>query len=150
MRSKLFLFSIGTALLVSSCFYQEGPVVSFLTKKQRITNKWQYQEAILNNLDITDRQGNLFMELDDDQNYTRQYIVTDTSTMQDVVVNEIGRWDFDPVSKAILNLRTVDTLTLEPGDASRWQILRLTEDELWLQLTTPDAIISYKMTPYGS
>ncbi|MBU6324161.1 MAG: hypothetical protein KJS92_01640 [Bacteroidetes bacterium] len=55
MRAAIILASLATlALSVASCKkYEEGPMVSFWPRKERIANKWQFTSVTINAKDTT-------------------------------------------------------------------------------------------------
>lgn len=144
-KGPVILFVVVISMVFTACFYPEGPVISLAPKKQRLVNKWKFKKVTLNNLDITDRHGNLFIDLKADQDVVKQFIYPDSSL--DSVVEHNGRWEFDMQSKLVLNLFLVDSTTLETS-AEKWLILKLKEDELWLQFRTLTDIVSYELVPY--
>lgn len=134
------------ALLLASCTYSDGPVVSFLTKKQRVVNKWKYKKATINNFDITNRYDGLFIEFAENKDFRKQYILPDSSF--DSVVEVFGRWDFNTVSKAIIDIRLIeDTVSLDTG-AEKWVITKLKEDEMWLQFISVSEVTNYELVPF--
>lgn len=104
-----FLLSIG---VLSSCKYDEGPILSLRAKKERVANEWKVEKVIEAN--GTEREGR-----DDHWTFTKDGALF-------VNGNEKGRWEFGSDKESLI-------LEQKPGPDEEFEILRLKEQEMWLE-----------------
>ena len=105
--------------------YEEGPAVSLRTKKERVSNEWQIENAYRNGEDVTDEYDEYALRLrkDGDAELAALYSSGDFTFEYETQ----GTWSFED-KKEELNM------DFENDEADRrYQILRLKEDELWLR-----------------
>lgn len=129
MRRTNFFAAVFAAFLiftVTSCSkYEDGPGVSLVPRDERVANTWEYDEVYEDGEDITENyeQYELYLTSDGDAELDAEYefggITVETSTN--------GTWEFQ---------NDQENLSLDFEDDSEdntYQILRLTQDELWLR-----------------
>lgn len=125
---KPLLFLIITLVAVSfiACKkYEEGPLVSLLTKKQRLDGEWGLVLVKNKGVDVTEFYP-------DDH----AYIFDKNGSFKKIsnAVEVTGTWEFNSDKSEII--LTVDN----SAKSDAWVIIRLTNKHLWLErtLTTPD------------
>ena len=125
------IFSIGmlaifAATLFTSCSkYEEGPLISFRSKKARIANTWQIEQALEDGEDVTENYDQYELEMldDGDASLAALYTVGDLTFEYETS----GTWEFEDSKEQLL-------LDFEDDNADRlYDILRLKENELWLK-----------------
>lgn len=123
--SKHLLAIAVVAFTLPSCSkYEDGPEISLLSKKNRVTNSWEVEKATEDGNDVTSSYEQFELEIRDDNSTTlaARYSSGDAT----IVFETDGTWEFQN-NKADLKL------DYENDDADRtYIILRLTKDELWL------------------
>ena len=128
----LFLLMAGLLFATSSCRkYEEGPNISFRSKKARITNNWKYESAQVNGVEVSE-----------DPYYAKQkhYFYRDGKYIQTII---------DPVTLEVRNLqgnwvlydhdkRIAVTVKIPPAyldSTTDYNILKLYEKQMWLRTT---------------
>jgi hypothetical protein len=123
-------FAMAALFIISSCGkYEEGPGVSLLSKKARITGVWKLDKMIVNGVEqtIEEEMKNATTELMKDG--TGKITVT----FMGMTLNFDMEWEFND-DKTKLKTRMKDFL--DPEVWEEWvesEILRLTNKELWLK-----------------
>lgn len=105
--------------------YEEGPAVSLRTKKERVSNEWQIENAYRNGEEVTDEYDEYTLRLrkDGDAELAALYSSGDFTFEYETQ----GTWSFEDKKEEI-------NMDFENDEADRrYQILRLKEDELWLR-----------------
>lgn len=123
---RIQLLSLLTlAFLVSSCKkYEDGPVVSLVPKKDRVTNFWEVEKAYENGDDVTTSYEQYELDLRNDNSATLKARYEGGAGA--VVFETDGTWEFQ-------NKKADLYLDYENDEADEtYIILRLTKDELWL------------------
>lgn len=124
--SVLLLTLILTLVTLVSCKkYEDGPILSFRSKKERIANSWRAE--------TTTRDGNTLAK---DAKVEQAYFNKDGEAI--VVMNGIlnvplsleGTWEFDE-SKESINL---DLISGSEIYQDSWKITRLKENSLWVNV----------------
>lgn len=128
MKRTFFLLII-TGLIVStfsSCKYEEGPVISFLTKKARLNGEWSMVMVLNNDVNAT-------------KFYPKDYgYVFDKNGGFRKISNEVsnpGTWDFN-ADKTEIILSYEKSATTES-----YKILKLTNRHLWWKRTVNNDVI---------
>ena len=129
MKSAIKNLSIpilALTLSITSCQkYEEGPMISLRSKKERIANTWKVVKATEHGKDITSSydQYDLQMLTDGDASIAAVYTIGDIS----FEFETDGTWDFKDKKQEL-------ALDMENNKADRtYDILKLKEDELWLR-----------------
>src|SRR5690606_17141842 len=117
---------IMLSVLVVGCKkYEEGPVISLLPKKDRVANTWVVNKAIENDTDVTDEydQYELYLTRDGDAELDAHY----TAFGIEYTVSTDGTWMFTQ------NDENIEFEFQDDSQDSEYQILKLTETEMWLR-----------------
>jgi hypothetical protein len=121
MKLKIILLAlfVSSGTLISCVKYDEGPFISFRTKKSRVANNWLIESATLNGQDVTP----IFAGLRDwtftkDGYYTKNY--------ENSSFNENGKWEFTDEEKMM-------KVTSNLGITINYTILKLGESSMWLE-----------------
>lgn len=114
------------AMLLPSCKkYEEGPAISFRSKKARVVNIWKVEKAYSNAVDVTDNYNlahkDFTIEFKDDGTIIQTY--TDANKNPQTIS---GTWALGSKNE------TLD-LTYS-GTTMANTILKLKNDELWLKI----------------
>lgn len=125
-----FVLALGTASVLTSCSkYEEGPKLTLLSKKNRLTNDWKLTAVADSNgtsLDMTGVSTTMSLENDGafsgNSNYT---VLGQTVFNYDVT----GTWEFTD-DKETLTLTTLTVNTQPTNDVSKLTIVRLAKDEM--------------------
>lgn len=115
-RNTLLIALLCTFAFASCKKYEEGPVVSLRSKKERVANTWVMEKII--DSDGTEYQGSQIP--DNEITYTKDGDVENEDG------DKIGEWEFGDSKESLI-------FKPEVGDESENDILRLKEDELWLE-----------------
>ena len=157
-------FKIGIVALLSVMLvfgackkYEDGPALSLLTKKARITGTWKMVEMTEDGIDISGDESLMF----DHATYTfnkdgtgsldiEAYTMTGTGYSIDVPAMSIDvEWEFSDDKDAVkTRMKGIDYETGEAGDWDDWtesDILRLTNKEFWTSDTDDGKIIETHM-----
>jgi len=132
---KLAFYAFALTLIaagISSCGkYEEGPGISLLTKKNRITNVWNLASRTTNGNTTSLSNTTWTVTINDDDSYNSKATVFGIT-----VLNENGSWKF---SNDKLQLLTIPSGS---SNTDSWDIVRLTKDELKLRyISNNDTII---------
>ncbi len=117
--------AIVTVTLSSCKKYDDGPLISFKSKKDRIANTWEIGKAIRNGNDVTDDYSvyTLTTTADGDAKLVATYV----TTFGIFSGNTDGKCIFES-KKELINF------DYENDDFDQvYKILRLKDDELWLR-----------------
>lgn len=120
------LFAAMLILGTSCNRYEDGPSISFRSKKARMTNTWKIVAASDANDDVTLGYAGITWTFNKDGSYT-----CGGKTAADFEPNETGKWEFgkiDGKKKTQLIISTDGVVT-----PKKWIITRLKNDELWLK-----------------
>lgn len=133
--SGIFMFIAVSAMILSSCGkYEEGPAFSLRTKTARITGEWQVEKVFENGNELTGEETEYYdaMTVKLDKDGTGLMTVNLSFEGMDFSFSEQLEWQFSD-DKTELEVRTKDS---EEDMWSEWTsstILRLTNDELWVE-----------------
>ena len=137
MKNLLIIISIS--LLISSCLYKDGPVISLRLKSERLANTWKYDNYVINNLNVTESFDSSTLQ------FTKDGFIYKTKILKDSTATTIGKWEFDENTSQILKMYLIDS-TLSTW-AESWTILRLLEEEIWLENRTGTEIHELILKP---
>jgi hypothetical protein len=127
-----FVLALGTASVLTSCSkYEEGPKLTLLSKKNRLSNDWKLSAIADSNGTTLDMTGfSTTMSLDKDGTFSgnSNYTVLGQQVFNYDVT---GTWELTD-SKETLTIRTntINTQTLPTPEVSISTIVRLAKDEL--------------------
>jgi len=120
------LFTVLFFLALTSCNkYEDGPVLSFVSRNERVANTWKMDKAIENGVDVTSRYDRYVVTLTKSGSASLTAHFTLLSLEYDYVTN--GTWNFTSNDDK-LELNYENDLV----DAT-YVILKLKEKELWLR-----------------
>lgn len=126
-RTKVYV-ALAAAFMftATSCSkYEDGPGVSLVPRSERVANTWEYDKVYENGEEVTENydQYELYTSADGDAQLDAEYqyggVTVETSTD--------GTWEFQNEEENI-------SFDFEDDEQDNtYQILRLTQDELWLR-----------------
>lgn len=135
---NLNLFGLIFLLLMGSCIYEDGPRMSFRSKKARAVNIWYIDKVFEDGADKTENYKNAFvnyrLELKQDDNYDLSYRPYNVGTY-----NEKGTWKFSSDKSEII-LTPVNTT-----QENKFKLLRLKHSEMWVQEVSNGKTIEYQL-----
>jgi hypothetical protein len=117
------LLAIGLIFGSTSCKYEEGPILSLRTKKDRIAGDWVIEKTIESDgTEDTDWDGvEVTFDKDGTGKSSYTYTIFGVSTTQTTNFN----WEFTDSKKKL-------KITTEDGDVDESTILKLKNDEMWV------------------
>lgn len=133
MKKLAIIFTIlaTTAMIFSSCGkYEEGPSVSLLTKKARLTGTWELVSSETNGtaIDFGDVVSKTTLEKDGtgSMSISGSYLGFTYNSTSDL------EWEFNDTKEAIkVRFKEVDDTEWDEWEEST--IIKLTNKELWLE-----------------
>lgn len=134
MKKYLILLIVGiSAALVPSCKkYEDGPRLSFKSKKSRVANEWKYEQVTSSNgANLTSSYANNFVEFKKDGSYIMTYSYGSAT----------GTWQFASDKEDIVLTESGS------GDSETLHILRLKEKELWFTISDSYGTMQYHLVP---
>lgn len=141
--ASILFFAFVMLVSITSCRkYEEGPNVSFRTKKARITNNWKYESAQVDGVEVS---------LDPYYAKQKHYFYRDGKYIQTII---------DPVTLEARNLqgnwvlydndrKIAITVKIPPANldsTTNYNILKLFEKQMWLRTT--DNAREYHFAPF--
>jgi hypothetical protein len=139
----LGLVAVLMCILMVGCDdYENGPKISFRTKRERAINTWKAQVALRDDVDATAWYKDWRLDMREDG----RIVITDLDD-QDSVITQNGFWDFVNDETQIRFLYSVPAV--DP-DNKTVTILRLKEDELWFRDVTDTATWEFQLIPADS
>lgn len=143
MKIKNLILISALMLIFTSCKYEEGPAVSLRSKEERLCNEWKIDKKLTNGVEntLTEAELQTIVEFKKGGDYSI------TVPILGVYVVFSGTWEFyDNKEKIITTYEaTVLGTTIEQQDTSK--ILRLMEDELWLEGKDSTDIVEIHYVP---
>ena len=124
-KSILFSIIAISALMLSSCKYEDGPAISLRSKKSRVANLWRLSEMYVNDtLQTLTNSTNHTLEL------TKEGVAT--TTLDDLsILPIVGTWEFGDKKETIEIF--YPSVNNDPDNVPAvYTILRLKNDELWI------------------
>ena len=123
---KRIAIILALTIVGTSCKkYEEGPFISFRSKKERVANTWKIDKAYENGQETTGSydQYRLYMSKDGDASLTSIYSTSNFTAEFETD----GTWMF-------VNNKENIQFDYQDDDADEtYQILKLKENELWLR-----------------
>ena len=111
------MFAVCTIIALSGCKkYEDGPGLSFSSKKSRVAADWQFKKVLYNSVDETSEYLDYTWEMTKDGDFN---LVSNGNI-------DHGTWDF-ALDKEGLDFRSDD------GSLVRYNIKRLTAKDLWME-----------------
>jgi len=126
----ILLTVVASVLMLTSCSpYEEGPAISLRSRTERLDNEWRLTRLYINGTEQTlssfDQQTTL--EFKDNGTVNYSYAVMDSTA---IVITGSGTWEFNDDQTEVF---TTVTYTLGGTEKDTFKILRLKEEELWLE-----------------
>lgn len=126
----ILLTVVVSVLMLTSCSpYEEGPAISLRSRTERLCNEWKLTRLYINGTEQTlsafDQQTTL--EFKDNGTVNYSYAVMDSTA---IVITGSGTWEFNDDETEVF---TTITYTLGGTEKDTFKILRLKEEELWLE-----------------
>lgn len=126
----ILLTVVASVLMLTSCSpYEEGPAISLRSRTERLCNEWRLTRLYINGTEQTlsslDQQTTL--EFKDNGTVNYSYAVMDSTA---IVITGSGTWEFNDDETEVF---TTITYTLGGTEKDTFKILRLKEEELWLE-----------------
>jgi hypothetical protein len=126
----ILLTVVASVLMLTSCSpYEEGPAISLRSRTERLCNEWRLTRLYINGTEQTlssfDQQTTL--EFKDNGTINYSYAVMDSTA---IVITGSGTWEFNNDQTEVF---TTITYTLGGTEKDTFKILRLKEEELWLE-----------------
>ena len=126
----ILLTVLASVLMLTSCSpYEEGPAISLRSRTERLCNEWRLTRLYINGTEQTlssfDQQTTL--EFKDNGTINYSYAVMDSTA---IVITGSGTWEFNDDQTEVF---TTITYTLGGTEKDTFKILRLKEEELWLE-----------------
>jgi hypothetical protein len=126
----ILLTVVTSVLMLTSCSpYEEGPVISLRSRTERLCNEWKLTRLYINGTEQTlsafDQQTTLEFKKNGTCNYS--YAVLDSTA---IVITGSGTWEFNDDETEVI---TKITYALGGTEIDTFKILRLKEEELWLE-----------------
>lgn len=142
MKKLLFLLLICSTIF--SCKkYEDGPSISLRTKKAHIANNWKVDKFLVNGVDKTTDYRLLVTRESLELFRSGQFQYSEISNWSWAVPYYTGKWDLED-KKETLSFTSDNTNV----DYREFKILKLKNDELWLQREVKaDSILEYHYTP---
>jgi len=140
-NSLIVMLMIATFLFLTSCNkYEEGPSISFRSKTERLCNIWKPVKILVNGsetiLSSDQQKTTIEFQKDGDVFITVYYL--------GISVSQTGQWEFyDNSEKIILTMNTDD----DTPSRDTLTILKLMEEELWLEGKIDRDILEYHLEP---
>lgn len=131
LPQSAIIFISALLLLLASCGkYEEGPNISFRSKKARIANDWVLDEMYINGelQNLSAESRSIIYSLTKDGK-----IKTQVSFLGQLL-EATGNWEFYD-NKEELKTSITYTFLISYTDVKIFKILRLKEKELWLERT---------------
>lgn len=131
----VFIAILFIALILDSCKYEEGPSISFRSRKERVANTWAMDKYTVNSYDSTLGFNLLYPQARWTFNKNGGFMYTFNIADSAIIAN--GEWEFTSNDDAInLSYATLaDTIKKQTVT-----ILRLKEKEFWFKRTDIDTI----------
>lgn len=131
----IIVLTVFAAFLFDSCKYEEGPSISFRSRKERVANTWKLEKYMVNGIDSTLGFNNYYnaarWTFNKNGGFMYSYILPDTT------VTANGTWAFTSGDEAI----NLEYITL--SDTMKKQtltILKLMEKDFWFKRTDTLAV----------
>ena len=119
---KFLVLALLSVIAVSCGKYEEGPGISLLSKKNRITNVWSLSSRMTNSQTTNLSNSTWKVEIKDDETYNSQ-----ATYLGIPFLNESGIWKFSTDKSQLL------TTPSGSSNTDSWEIIRLTKEELKLK-----------------
>ena len=135
---RLIIKTVLLLLILNSCSkYEEGPKVNFVTKKERITNKWTPISTFINGMDESMEYYGDIIELTKEGNFT---LITKYGDVFH------GDWEFTDEKENVM-IRTYYPNSDNVAEVTEWKINKLRKEQLWIQANINGEQFEYFLEP---
>ena len=124
--------------------YEEGPVISFRSKKARVVNDWKVDEIYKNG--TKQDLDNTTYEITFNDDNTGEEEITYQTALGNITSKYKFNWEFNEDKTKII-LSDVDDNGNETGETSEITILKLFEKEFWYEYKDDDDTYEYHLLP---
>jgi hypothetical protein len=139
-KTTITIIGIIAMLIFTECKkYQEGPLISFRSKKSRIEGKWKYSKVLFNDIEKTSEFINAELEFGTDGSFCNKR----NTPVIDPPQESKGTWTLAN-NDLCIDLTSVGFYG--GTTVQRWNILKLKKGELWLEYIGYDCKIQWQMT----
>ncbi len=138
---KLLLSIILLCLLAGSCRkYEEGPDISFISKKNRLFGYWNMQKWKENHVEQT-----VQLQFQHKFGFAKDgsYYYSFYDPPSGYTINFTGTWEFRHQKKQLV-LGLDDPI--DGMEYQVWDIIRLTSKELWLERVSPGIFVEWQLS----
>lgn len=129
--AKFFPLMMLLVLGLTSCKYQEGPLISFVPRLERVAGTWIVGTAIVDGVESSSLDGFEYVT------FTKEgQNVEYKGTFIGIPYTLTGSWNFD-ADETIIEMDLADgtnLFTFKP----EWTILKLKEKEMWVSYSEVD------------
>ncbi len=144
MKRILYFIAIITLILSGCKKYEDGPLISFRSKVNRLTGKFEIDKFLVNNEDSTllyNEYMGIYLEIDYFENLTNTYLGFSDNNKSLCS----GHWDIQKPKTTITtdyyywyidtdSLNSSHKPPIAPFESyNEWTILKLTNKKLWLK-----------------
>lgn len=123
----LCIIMTASSMLTSCKKYEEGPALSFRSKKERVAGTWEVTTVIQNGMEIPAGPVSMTWEFNKNGTYIRKSTNLETGT----IYQESGTWEFKD-KKSCIEI-SVQVSGSPNFYFERWDIVKLMEKELWIE-----------------
>lgn len=135
MKVKSLPLLLLMLILLSGCYYDDGPIVSLRTPEKRLVNKWRYSYVTVNGTDVTKLYKNFYMEFKKDN--------TAAFFFKDLLIDN-AKWKFSDDYRYIYLSFAINNNELK----EEFYILKLKKEELWLKNDSGGISTYYELVAY--
>ncbi|MDI6833215.1 MAG: hypothetical protein QMD02_05130 [Bacteroidales bacterium] len=143
MRIKNLILISAVMLIFTGCKYEEGPNVSLRSKEERLCNEWKIDEKLTNGVENTLTET----ELQTTVEFKKGGEYSITVPILGVYVVFSGTWEFFDNKEKIITTYEANVLGTNVVQKDTSKILRLMEDELWLEGNDSTDIVEIHYIP---
>jgi len=135
---KKIAFSLLTIILISispSCKkYEEGPALSFRSKKERLENNWKYEKIIVNEEEQV---------LDSDDEKFRLKLDKEGLAIKEIAnasgpASFVGTWEFADHKEILKTTFNYSYFGNPVEEITEYTIVKLNNKDLWLEVISGD------------
>jgi hypothetical protein len=139
-KTTITIIGIIAMLIFTECKkYQEGPLISFRSKKSRIEGKWKFDKVLSNGVDKTVDFVNAEIEFATDGSYSNTRLVPGNATP----LESKGTW---VLANNDLSVDLTYSGVFGGTTVQRWNILKLKKGDLWLEYIGYDSKIEWQLS----
>jgi len=117
-KTLLIALTLITFISTECTKYEDGPVITFRSKNNRINNTWKYESIIYveQNSIVTENLPKIEFKLNKDGSYSDNE-------------DSVGTWKFSGEVDLVISKSKNSTTT-----ETKWEIIKLSKKQLWLRI----------------